>query len=161
MDKNEIKNRIKERLTEESAVGKKGRTGKADADLYVEENEGLVDQFKAMVKKVGGKAVALQLINKMKMGNLKVPGGPVEEARIGDEDALRFDKNLSINTDDFDDFVELDVVDVYPRYDGRNVIRLDVYKKGRPVILGYYYPEDEILTGEKKLIDMAFKSIRV
>ena len=145
-----------EELTEESAVGKRGRTGKADADVYVEENGELVESFKKIVKKMGGKSVATQLLSRMKMGTLKVP--TVEEARMRAEDYFRFKKNLGISRKEFDKFIDLNIVDAYPRSeDGKT--RVDIYKKGKHIILGFYYPKEEILTGEDDLINMAFNSM--
>ena len=56
----------------ESAVGMVGRTGAADAKAHVSEE--LRTEFKAMVKKLGGKTVARQLLAEMNAG------GPIEES---------------------------------------------------------------------------------
>lgn len=47
----------------ESAVGSVGRTGKADAEKFVQENPDIVKKFKKIVSQMGGKAVASQLLN--------------------------------------------------------------------------------------------------
>ncbi len=53
---------IKYKLNE-SAVGVVGRTGKIDAQKYVEENPEIISGFKKMVTKMGGKAVAAEILN--------------------------------------------------------------------------------------------------
>jgi len=55
----------------ESAVGSVGRTGAADAKAHV--GPDLRAEFKKIVKKIGGKTVARQLLAEMNAG------GPIEE----------------------------------------------------------------------------------
>jgi hypothetical protein len=59
----------------ESAVGKVGRTGKSDAETFVKNNPEVIKQFKNIVKKVGGKAVAAQILN------LNLFGKPSEQPK--------------------------------------------------------------------------------
>ena len=47
----------------ESAVGKVGRTGKTEAEVFVKDNPHVIKEFKKIVAKLGGKAVAAQLLN--------------------------------------------------------------------------------------------------
>jgi hypothetical protein len=49
----------------EAAVGQKGRTSYKEAMDYCEENEELVDEFRKIVKKLGGKTVAKALVDKL------------------------------------------------------------------------------------------------
>jgi len=60
----------------ESAVGKVGRTGKTEAEVFVKDNPHVIKEFKKIVKKLGGKAVAAQLLN------LNLFGKPSEQPRI-------------------------------------------------------------------------------
>jgi len=52
----------------ESPVGKVGRTGIKDADEYITATPALRAEFKKMVKKLGGKTVALKLLKEMNFG---------------------------------------------------------------------------------------------
>ena len=49
----------------EAAVGQKGRTSYKEAMDYCEENEELVDEFRKIIKKLGGKTVAKALLDKL------------------------------------------------------------------------------------------------
>ena len=168
MDKNDIKNKIKSKMgetpiitetaIEESAVGFPGRTAKHEADTFVSENEDLVSEFKSLVKQIGGKAVACQLLERMKMGHGGV--GLSEEAIMKPEDALRFKKNLHMPQEDFDEFIELGLVDVFPRKQG-NETRVDIYTKGKPIVRGYYYPDQQNLVADDALHSMAFRSMTI
>ncbi len=55
---------FKEIALSESAVGSKGRTGKADAQAHIE-GSGLEKEFQAIVEKLGGKTVARELLQRM------------------------------------------------------------------------------------------------
>ena len=48
---------------DESAVGKRGRTGKIDAQEFVDSNPALIKEFSRIVTKMGGKAVASAILN--------------------------------------------------------------------------------------------------
>ncbi len=50
---------------DEAAVGQKGRTSYKEAMDYCEENEELVDEFRKIIKKLGGKTVAKALLDKL------------------------------------------------------------------------------------------------
>jgi hypothetical protein len=62
----------------ESAVGKVGRTGKTEAEVFVQNNPELIKKFKKIVSQIGGKAVAAQILN------LKLFGKPaaIPKAKI-------------------------------------------------------------------------------
>ena len=64
-------------MLKESAVGLVGRTGAADAKAHV--GEALRAEFKKIVKKIGGKTVARQLLAEMNAG------GPIVESDSQDE----------------------------------------------------------------------------
>lgn len=49
----------------EAAVGQRGRTSYKEAQEYCEENEELVDEFRKIIKKLGGKTVAKALLDKL------------------------------------------------------------------------------------------------
>ena len=61
----DIKHGDKVKLVLEAAVGQKGRTSYKEAMDYCEENEELVDEFRKIVKKLGGKTVAKALVDKL------------------------------------------------------------------------------------------------
>ena len=50
-------------VLKESAVGSRGRTGKADAIQYVKDNPEVIKDFKRIVSQIGGKAVAAEILN--------------------------------------------------------------------------------------------------
>ena len=50
---------------DEAAVGQKGRTSYKEAEEYCNSNEELVDEFRKIVKKLGGKTVAKALLDKL------------------------------------------------------------------------------------------------
>jgi hypothetical protein len=50
-------------IISESAVGKVGRTSKTDAERFIEENPDVILQFRALIKKVGGKTVAKRIMD--------------------------------------------------------------------------------------------------
>jgi len=61
-----IEDKVKKLLDiNEAAVGQKGRTSYKEAMDYCEENEELVDEFRKIVKKLGGKTVAKALVDKL------------------------------------------------------------------------------------------------
>ena len=162
MNKQSIKDKIKQKMTvEESAVGFPGRTAKHEADNFVAENQDLIQDFKEIVKQIGGKAVACQLLERMKMGK---QFGELEEfseeAMMKPEDAQRFDKHVRMEQEEFDDFIDLGLVDAYPRKQGGQT-RVDIYAKGKPIVRGYYYPELNNLIGEEALIKMALRSMTI
>ena len=49
----------------EAAVGEKGRTSYKEAEEYCNSNEDLINEFKKIVKKLGGKTVAKALLDKL------------------------------------------------------------------------------------------------
>lgn len=49
----------------ESPVGQKGRTSITDADVYIDENPQIVAEFKKIIKKMGGKAVARRVLDRV------------------------------------------------------------------------------------------------
>jgi len=59
----------------ESAVGQVGRTGKGDAEVFVQNNPDLIKKFKKIVSQIGGKAVASQILN------LKLFGTPSDQPK--------------------------------------------------------------------------------
>ena len=67
-----------ETAIDESAVGMVGRTGVADAKAHV--GAELRAEFKKIVKKIGGKTVARQLLAEMNAG------GPIEEEILKEEE---------------------------------------------------------------------------
>ncbi len=50
---------------EEAAVGQKGRTSYKEAEEYCNSNEDLINEFRKIVKKLGGKTVAKALLDKL------------------------------------------------------------------------------------------------
>ncbi len=52
-------------LLNEAAVGQKGRTSYKEAQEYCDENEELVNEFRKILKKLGGKTVAKALLDKL------------------------------------------------------------------------------------------------
>lgn len=56
---------LNEENLDEAAVGQKGRTSYKEAMNYCEENEELVDEFRKIIKKLGGKTVAKALLDKL------------------------------------------------------------------------------------------------
>jgi hypothetical protein len=50
-------------IMSESAVGKVGRTSGTDAERFIEENPDVILQFRALIKKVGGKTVAKRIMD--------------------------------------------------------------------------------------------------
>ncbi len=62
-------------LFNESAVGKPGRTGVKDAEAY-EASPELRAEFKKIVQKLGGKALALKLLREMNFGKKILEGKP-------------------------------------------------------------------------------------
>ena len=59
----------------ESAVGQVGRTGKGEAEVFVQNNPDIIKKFKKIVSQVGGKAVAAQILN------LNLFGKPSEQPK--------------------------------------------------------------------------------
>jgi len=55
----------------ESPVGQKGRTSSVDADNYIDENPKVVNDFKKIVQKMGGKQVARRILDRMSFTNTK------------------------------------------------------------------------------------------
>jgi len=66
---------MKVKLTE-SAVGKPGRTGKEEAEVFVRNNPQIIKEFQKIVKKMGGKQVAATILN------MKLFGKPSEQPKI-------------------------------------------------------------------------------
>lgn len=58
-------------IVEESKVGEIGRTTIREAEEYIEANEALITEFKKVVKKLGGKAVAEGLLKKVNFSKKK------------------------------------------------------------------------------------------
>ena len=56
-------------ILKESAVGKVGRTGNSEAEVFVNNNPAIIKEFKKIVSKIGGKAVAAQILNLNLFGN--------------------------------------------------------------------------------------------
>lgn len=50
---------------EEAAVGQKGRTSYKEAEEYCNSNEDLINEFRKIIKKLGGKTVAKALLDKL------------------------------------------------------------------------------------------------
>jgi hypothetical protein len=51
----------------ESAVGSRGRTSAVDAEAFIKEKPELIMAFNKLVKKMGGKAVAMSILKSTKL----------------------------------------------------------------------------------------------
>lgn len=65
----------------ESAVGAVGRTGKSDAEFFVKNNPELINKFRKIVSQVGGKAVAVEILN-LKLFGKPAPGKDSLESKF-------------------------------------------------------------------------------
>lgn len=77
----------------ESPVGQRGRTSVADAQSFIKENPHLIDEFKKIVIKMGGKAVASHILTVM---NLKPNAGVVGESATDTPEAYLRDIGYKI-----------------------------------------------------------------
>jgi len=92
------------RVLFESAVGLVGRTGAADAKAHV--GPELRAEFKKIVKKIGGKTVARQLLAEMNAG------GPIEESASQDSFQAWLNDYVKKNKIDFDKLSSEEMNDV-------------------------------------------------
>lgn len=63
-------------VVNESAVGKVGRTGRGEAEVFVQNNPDIIKKFKKFVSQMGGKTVASQILN------LNLFGKPSDQPKI-------------------------------------------------------------------------------
>jgi hypothetical protein len=57
--------KIVESTVNESPVGSPGRTSNTDADKFIDENPAIIQEFRRIIVKMGGKAVARRVIDRI------------------------------------------------------------------------------------------------
>ena len=79
-----FKSIVENEKVNESPVGQRGRTSYSDAQAFIKDNQKLVGEFKKIVTKMGGKAVASHILTVM---NIK--SGSIDESKETPESYLR------------------------------------------------------------------------